>query len=845
MHDPMARMKQDFIADASETIEEMSRSLTGREPDESIGRSQVDLLFRTAHSLKGTAGMFDLHGVSKVAEAVENLLELVRSGDLAVDSAVADLLLEALDEMGILLKRATGYDAEDDSAAVVRKIEAFLASLSTQSKDTDTGGSPELDTILDDEILRDLQPLEQRSVVKSLRRGNRVYDIEIGAGDTGFGTNGEKLRSLAGLGEIIWVFPTTAGARSSIRLVYVLSGSHDEFENMVAVVGARVREITPRKRTSGQPVSQGTEKADTGGKGPGESKADDSVPVKSQLAVKVDIAILDSMMNTVSEIYTVRAGLMGVANRLPRSDRTRRLRDDLLKLGILLDKRIADLEGSITSVRLTPISMLFERYRGEVRRLARHRGKTLKLAFEGESTQVDRALLQRLHDPVLHIIRNAVDHGIESSDERTQSGKPAEGTILVKARQDGSHIRIDIEDDGRGIDEEKVRASAKARGIRLEDGESPLVLLFKAGLSTKEEADEISGRGVGLDAAKTQIEAMRGMITVDTHPGEGSKFSIWVPLALAVSRGILVEEGDVPAVVPLGSVVEVLRLTRARREEVEEKGTITYKGVDIRVAVLSEMFGIDEPRDAGFIVIVGVGESRRAVAVERVRGETDIVTRPLPAAMIAPRFITGAAELDDGRAAVIIQPEEILRESAGECEVRVDTAEELLSGTSAPAEEWTRERMLRILVFSRGGDLYGVPLGLLSEVIPTRRITAMPVLGKEWQGLFFARGMCHGLIGMPGPGAAGQENIRRMILLKFPERCGFGATEVLGHFVLPHQRLKPDPLQDGSSGLATFGVFEWKGSGVRVLDIRGTLSRALLGRDGSGDVSRPDLARNL
>jgi two-component system chemotaxis sensor kinase CheA len=485
--------------------------------------------------------------------------------------------------------------------------------------------------------------------------------------------------------------------------------------------------------------------------------------------------------------------------------------------------------------------MLFERYRGEVRRLARHRGKSLKLAFEGESTQVDRALLQRLHDPVLHIIRNAVDHGIEAPDERTRSGKDAQGTILVKARQDGSHIRIDIQDDGRGIDEEKVKAAALRRGVHIEAGESTLTCLFKAGMSTREQADEISGRGVGLDAAKTQIEAMRGMITVDTEPGAGTTFSIWVPLALAVSRGILVEEADVPAVVPLGSVVEVLRITRPRREDILERGTMKYRGVDIRVAVLSEMVGIDKPKAAGFAVIVGVGENRCAIAVEKVRGETDIVSRPLPYAMIAPRFITGAAELDDGRAAIIIQPEEILRDSTAESIERTDT----VTDSQAPSEEWKRERMLRILVFRRGDELYGVPLELPSEVIPAREITAMPVLGREWQGLFFARGMCHGLIAIPGSGSAEEESIQRMIVLKFPESCGIGATDVLGHFVLPHQKLKQDPCKDGFPSHATCGVFDWRGNAVRVLDIPGVLNCAPVGVEGTGDISRPDLARNL
>jgi hypothetical protein len=194
--------------------------------------------------------------------------------------------------------------------------------------------------------------------------------------------------------------------------------------------------------------------------------------------------------------------------------------------------------------------------------------------------------------------------------------------------------------------------------------------------------------------------------------------------------------------------------------------------------------------------------------------------------MIAPRFVTGAAEMDDGKAAIIIQPEEILREAGGGYEAGIDANDDVLSQASTSAEEWRRERLLRVVVFSRGDNLYGVPLGFLSEVIPARRLTRIPALGRAWQGLFFARGMCHGLIGIPGSCVPFNETIHRMLLLKSPERCGIGATQVLGHFVLPHQKLQPDRLQNESSDIATFGVFQWKGTGVRVIDIPGTLRRA-------------------
>jgi two-component system chemotaxis sensor kinase CheA len=361
------------------------------------------------------------------------------------------------------------------------------------------------------------------------------------------------------------------------------------------------------------------------------------MPAQNQaLTVKVDIRTLDAVMNTLSELYSVRLGLLGVAKRVPSTTETRRIRDDLLKLGLLLNKRVVELEQSIIDARLEPISILFDRYRGEVRRLAKRSGKEVRLEFQGEATRVDRAMLSRLYDPLLHLIRNAIDHGIETGPVRAAAGKPEAGTLTLSARQEASHICIDIVDDGAGIDAGKVRTAARKMGLDAGGEQGPLMAIFKAGVSTKGNVTDISGRGVGLDAVKSQIEAMRGMIDVDTSAGRGSRFSIWVPLTLAVSRGILLDEGDVPVAMPLGSVREVVTLSRNAAGRAQAEGLLSHDGSQVQVIGLSRMLQTEETPDVHSAVFLGIGGQTMAVIAQRVCGETDIVSRPLPEATQAP-----------------------------------------------------------------------------------------------------------------------------------------------------------------------------------------------------------------
>jgi two-component system chemotaxis sensor kinase CheA len=466
----------------------------------------------------------------------------------------------------------------------------------------------------------------------------------------------------------------------------------------------------------------------------------------------------------------------------------------------------------------------------EVRRLAKSLGKRVGLGFEGESTLVDRVLLERLHDPLLHIIRNAVSHGIETPDERTAAGKPVEGRVLVRARQESNHMRIDVKDDGRGIDIAKIKAVARAKGISLRPEDAAVDLIFRPGFSTKEDVDDVSGRGVGLDAARTQVDGMRGVTAVDSQPGTGTTFSIWVPLTLAVSRGILVEEGGIPVIVPLGSVTEIVSLRDGLQGEMIERGTISCKGQEFRFLSLSKRLGLSAEAKPDYAVITGVGVKSQAIGVGKVCGETEIVSRPLPPAVGAPCFVSGAAELHDGRAAIIVQPGEMSRAMPAVGQ-RPETG--CISSLSAREliEGWRSGNLLDLLVFRSGSELFASPLCLLKEVVQIRSCTRLPSLGNPWQGLFFVRGMCHALAKLGHSSGTDNVAVHKAVVYRVPERCGV-AADTVGSTGIPYRKLKIAADRPGRDPFAPVATFEWKAQTVAVVDIGGVFRQVLAAVEG-------------
>ena len=384
--------------------------------------------------------------------------------------------------------------------------------------------------------------------------------------------------------------------------------------------------------------------------------------------VRVDSSKLDNLMNLLGEIVIGQAALHRIADELDE-ERSFRLKNSLYSL----DRITREFQEQIMSIRMVPIGPTFEQFRRFVRDVSQSMGKEIKLRIEGGETELDKTVIEKIGDPLKHMIRNAIDHGIETSDERKRRGKPSHGIITLKAYHQEGNVYIDIIDDGRGLDVEKIKKKAIDLGLISSDEEVSkeriVSFIFHPGFSTAEKATELSGRGVGMDVVKTNIEQLRGSVDIKTKEGEGTLIRIKLPLTLAIIEGMLVRVGASVLIIPLLSVIETIQIKKEDYKTVEGKGeVILVRGEYISLIRLYELFGINSnnvnPWD-GLIVIVESDGEKLGIMIDDLLGQQQIVIKSLDHYISESRAISGATILGDGRVALILDIHGMIEEIKG------------------------------------------------------------------------------------------------------------------------------------------------------------------------------------
>ncbi len=375
--------------------------------------------------------------------------------------------------------------------------------------------------------------------------------------------------------------------------------------------------------------------------------------------IKVDFKRLDELLNLMGELVIHKTRLNQIETELRGIIQDKYLAKELKDTLDIMGKTISALQEGIMRARMLPIKHVFSKFPRMVRDLARQQGKEIELTFEGEDTELDKTVIDELGEPLLHMIRNAIDHGIEPPDERVKKGKPPTGKLTLSAFQESNYIVIKVTDDGRGIDTEEIKRKAIEKGLispdTPPDRESLLSLIFSPGFSTKEEATEISGRGVGLDVVNRNITRLNGHIIVDSSAGKGTTFIIKLPLSLAIIPALMAEIGDEIYAIPMSAVDETIKVKEEDLHYINNHEVIKFREKLLPVIRLDRFFGINTRRQRRFyLVILSKADKRLAITVDRLRGQQEIVIKPLDDSIGKTQGIVGASILGDGRIVLII-----------------------------------------------------------------------------------------------------------------------------------------------------------------------------------------------
>jgi two-component system chemotaxis sensor kinase CheA len=682
------RMREEFLAESQEIIESLSRDLLMLDQGQKDGKTDPDLVnavFRGVHTLKGISGMFGHVSLAEVSHELEDLLDQLRLGKIALSQRALDVLFEGLEVLQRLLAAAR-READPDEV----DLEPFRQALQLLLG----GGEPPIrveevgEYDLDSSILAVLTEYEEHRLRSNIEQGVPLYRLRVRFGLSSIDSDLEELKQrVKPWAEIITYLPSMDGAADDSIDLEVLMASRTLLTELREALGGPDITIEPvPRRGAGRTAPPATPAAidfePTAAQAPaprgvsvmpqpGKDAGADGLAVRTVAkTVRVDIEKLDHLMNVVGELGIVKSAVGRMLEGLRARPDLRPLATELHRIHRSFERQLAGMQEGILDVRMVPLGQTFDRLARAVRQVARDHDKDVRLVVTGAETEIDKLIVEELTDPLLHIIRNAVDHGIETTADRLAAGKPAIGSLKLNAYQKGSHVVIEIEDDGGGIDPARILAHAISRGqLTAEQGADLTAdelrqLIFVPGFSTAKEVTDISGRGVGMDVVKTNISRLGGVIDLDSEVGLGTKFTLTLPITLAILSALVLRVRDQTFAMPLNVVQEALLFDERAVRVVEEREVITLRGASLPIVRLHELFGITgaAPTTRAFVVVTALGQRRLGLVVDALEGQQDIITKPLGKSLSRVRGFSGATDLGDQRVVLVLDAPTLLEE---------------------------------------------------------------------------------------------------------------------------------------------------------------------------------------
>lgn len=670
-----------FIDETKEHLQNLSQQLMILEEDPG-NADTINEIFRAAHSLKGMAGTMGYKRMQHLTHIMENVLSEIRNGKMDVNAELVDVLFQCLDALEAYLDNITQSQDEgtEDNEDIIAGLNKFLSggsdATATKAKSAEKAVTKEAAAPQTKDVK--LNEYEIRAINEAFNKNLKVYKLDIHVDENCILKAARAFlvfKALEEMGEIIKSDPSVQDIEDErFELDFTVVVISEKEKDAVKAAVENVSEIRKVLIDEITEVSEGAETVKTGdkeaeatgaktasapaSKGAAPATKTAGKPVVNR-SVRVDIEKLDVLMNLVSELIIAKNGLISASDN-ESSEVAVALHEHIE----YLERVTTNLHESVMKVRMMPIETVTQKFPKMVRDLSKKLDKQMKLFITGEDTELDRTVIDEIGDPLMHLLRNSADHGLEDEDVRVQRGKDPIGNIYLNASQEGNNVIIEVSDDGNGIDVEKVRAKALERGsITPEQAEAMtdkevVELLFQPSFSTAKQVTDVSGRGVGLDVVKTKIESLGGDIEVKTKLGEGSSFIVRLPLTLAIIQSLMVEVGLEKYAIALGNIQSIEDVLLTDIKHVQSKEVINLRGTVIPLIRLTNVLDAEpsqENVESLTVVIVKKGDRQAGLVVDRLIGQQEIVIKSLGKYINNnSKIISGATILGDGEVALIL-----------------------------------------------------------------------------------------------------------------------------------------------------------------------------------------------
>lgn len=658
-----------FLEELDEQLQTIEEEILKLEQE--VGSQEaIQSLFRAAHTLKGSSATMGFETMTQLTHEMEHLLDKVRSKEISVTGLMINLLFESLD----LLKRLKEEIVEGQGMMTdISQVTAQLQAFATEALEP---GSLQQPPILNLQ-LPDLTAHMRLKLEEAYESGMIAYWVRLQIAEDSILKKARAIvihSKVQEWGDLLYWSPDPAWSgeiEDSISEVLFLLTTVKALEELqqltstlVEVTAAEVGLIDYSDWILSDTDEPGAGNRTVRGKDVNPSELSPSGDKAKTHTVRVSVDRLDHLMNLVGELVIDQTRVYQVERNLSRRFASDESVEDLGQISDHLTRIISELQESVMKARMLPIEQLLSRFPRLVRDLSQKLGKEVELVIEGKETELDRTLIEDLSDPMIHLIRNAVDHGIESPERRELAGKSRQGTLTIRAAHEDNQVVIYIKDDGAGIDSRKMRDSAVQKGIISREEANALTdreavqLIFLSGFSTAQAVSDVSGRGVGMDIVRENIEKLNGIIDIETELGHGTEFKIKLPLTLAIITGLLVRLSGRTFVIPMSNIAEIVRLERRDIQTVRGEAVIVLRNRVIPILSLHQILNIPEAVSSKHymsLVIIGAAEKRVAVAVDELLGNQEIVLKSLGGYLGKVNLISGATILGDGNVALILE----------------------------------------------------------------------------------------------------------------------------------------------------------------------------------------------